>query len=69
MAYINNPNSTPSSFRTKLGAYVTGLAIGFFLLGVFMLQKSRSEARLAEAEAAQQVESQQQTPAVDGTTP
>lgn len=69
MAYINHPNSTPSSFRSKLGSYLTGLAIGFFLLGVFMLQKSRSEARLAEAEAAQQVESPQQTPAVDGTTP
>ncbi|MBO6514176.1 MAG: hypothetical protein JJ974_09455 [Phycisphaerales bacterium] len=68
MTYTKHANSTPSSFRSKLGAYMTGLAIGFFLLGMFMLQKSRSEARLAEAEAVQQLESQQ-TPATDGTRP
>lgn len=69
MTYIKHTNSTPSSFRSKLGSYVTGLAIGFFLLGVFMFQKSRSQARLAETESAQQVESQQPTSDANGTTP
>lgn len=69
MAYIKHTNSTPSSFRSKLGSYVTGLAIGFFLLGVFMYQKNRSEARLAQAEPGQKVELQQPTSDANGTTP
>lgn len=67
MAYIKHENSTPSSFRSKLGSYVTGLAIGFFLLGIFMIQKSRSEARLAESESINQVETQPPVP--DGINP
>ncbi len=47
MSRFDNPNSSPSSFRSKLGSYVTGLAIGFLLLGFFMLQKHRSEQRAA----------------------
>lgn len=43
MSEFENPNSTPSSFRSKLGSYCTGLAIGFILLGFFMYQKHRSE--------------------------
>ncbi|MDF1870100.1 MAG: hypothetical protein P1U30_06885 [Phycisphaerales bacterium] len=48
MAHPQHPDSTPSSFRSKLGSYCTGLAIGFILLGFFMYQKHRSEQRAQE---------------------
>lgn len=41
-----NPNSdtqSPSRFRQKLGVYLSGVAIGFLLLGFFMYQKHRAE--------------------------
>jgi len=66
MTNFNHPNSTPSSFRTKLGSYVTGLAIGFILLGFFMYQKSRAEKRDAQR-IQQQLDQSQQVPT--GSTP
>jgi CHASE3 domain sensor protein len=45
MSYIQHPNSTPSSFRSKLGSYCTGLAIGCILMGFFFYQKHRSQQR------------------------
>mgnify|MGYP003630631697 FL=1 len=48
MAHPQHPNSTPSSFRSKLGSYCTGLVIGFILLGFFMFQKHLSEKRTQE---------------------
>jgi len=33
---------SPSKFREKLGVYLTGVAIGFILLGFFMYQKNRA---------------------------
>ncbi len=61
MSKFENPNSTPSSFRSKLGSYCTGLAIGFILLGFFMYQKHRSEQQDAAQQQANQP-AQESTP-------
>ncbi|MFK7759764.1 MAG: hypothetical protein AB8C13_07455 [Phycisphaerales bacterium] len=48
MTKFQHQSSSPTSFRSKLSSYVTGLAIGFCLLGFFMYQKHRSEQRHAQ---------------------
>ena len=53
--YMKNPNSSPSSFRSKLGSYCTGLAIGFILLGFFMYKK-----HMSQQQASQQIQQEQQ---------
>lgn len=50
----HNPSSTPAQFRSKLGTYLTGVAIGFTLLGVIYFFKHQAEQReLAKQEQAQ----------------
>jgi len=39
---------SPSKFREKLGMYLTGVAIGFLLLGFFMYQKHRAQQASAQ---------------------
>ncbi|MCR9075438.1 MAG: hypothetical protein NXI07_05300 [bacterium] len=52
-----NPNSTPSQFRSKLGTYLTGVAIGFTLLGMIYFFKhqavQREQARQDQSHAQQ----------------
>jgi len=36
----NNEYSTPAQFRSKLGSYLTGVIIGFTLLGMIYLMKN-----------------------------
>lgn len=62
MSYSEHPNSTPSSFRSKLGSYATGLGIGFMLMGFFFYQKYQSQQR-----AKQRMQQVDQAPA--GNTP
>ncbi|MBL4698523.1 MAG: hypothetical protein JKX70_06800 [Phycisphaerales bacterium] len=35
----NNEYSTPAQFRSKLGSYLTGIVIGFTLLGMIYFMK------------------------------
>jgi len=68
MSYIQHPNSTPSSFRSKLGSYCTGLAIGFILMGFFFYQKHRSQQRSQQQnQLVEQIP--QSTNAPSGNTP
>ena len=45
MSYMKhaNPNSTPSNFRSKLGSYMYGLAIGCMIMGFFYIMKSGAQ--------------------------
>ena len=63
-----NAPSTPAQFRSKLGTYLTGVAIGFIFLGIVYYFKSLA----VEREQATLKEQQQQQPVgVDdsGATP
>ena len=42
----NNNRSTPAQFRSKLGIYLTGILIGFMILGSIYYQKYLSTQRL-----------------------
>ena len=61
----HNPASTPAQFRSKLGTYLTGVAIGFILLGSIYFFKSRAVQREQAALQQQQQESGDQS----GATP
>lgn len=61
MSNFNHPNSTPSSFRSKLGSYATGLAIGCILMGFFFYQKHRAQQRNSQ-HIEQLLDQQQQSP-------
>lgn len=60
----DNNRSTPAQFRSKLGTYLTGVAIGFILLGSIYFFKSRAVQR-EQAALQQQQESGDQS----GATP
>lgn len=52
-----NPSSTPAQFRSKLGTYLTGVAIGFLFLGMvyfFKYQASQRERAQRQQEMQQQ---------------
>lgn len=53
----HNPASTPAQFRSKLGTYLTGVAIGFLFLGMVSLLKYQASQR---ERAQRQQEMQQQ---------
>lgn len=57
--------STPAKFRSKLGAYLTGVAIGFALLGTVYYFKARAvereQARQQESSKTQQETGVEQT--------
>ncbi len=42
---VDSNRSTPTQLRSKLGTYLTGVAIGFFLLGTFYYQKHKATQR------------------------
>ena len=48
---------SPTKFREKLGVYLVGVAIGFVLLGFFMLKKQQA----VEAQERAQQDSRQST--------
>ena len=53
----HNPSSTPAQFRSKLGTYLTGVAIGFIFLGmvyIFKYQASQRERAQRQQEMQQQ---------------
>lgn len=60
----HNPASTPAQFRSKLGTYLTGVAIGFILLGSIYYFKAQAVKR-EQANQQQQQESGDQP----GATP
>lgn len=64
----SNPSdnrSTPAQFRSKLGTYLTGVAIGFLLLGLVYYFKARAvereQARQQDSSATQQETGSEQT--------
>jgi hypothetical protein len=62
----NNNRSTPAQFRSKLGTYLTGILIGFMILGSIYYQKYLATQRLeAQAQADAQVGQQSTPPATD----
>ncbi len=61
----NNEFSTPSQFRSKLGSYLTGVIIGFLLLGTIYLQKHFAMQR--EQAKQDQQNSQLETPTTEVT--
>ncbi|MCA9303372.1 MAG: hypothetical protein KC996_04555 [Phycisphaerales bacterium] len=68
----NNNRSTPAQLRSKLGTYLTGVAIGFILLGAIYYQKHRATQRYNAEKAAQQsgmetANDQPATPATEST--
>ncbi|MDF1808700.1 MAG: hypothetical protein P1U42_03300 [Phycisphaerales bacterium] len=50
---FNSNRSTPSQFRSKLGTYLTGVFIGFLILGGIYYQKHLATKRL-DAQRAQE---------------
>ncbi|MAO24734.1 MAG: hypothetical protein CMJ35_04360 [Phycisphaerae bacterium] len=56
----NNAKSTPAQFRSKLGTYLTGVAIGFTFLGTVYYFKAQAVKRDQEQRAAAQEQQQQQ---------
>lgn len=56
----NNKFSTPTQFRSKLGTYLTGVIIGFLLLGAIYYQKHLAT-KYQQAQRDAQVESDQST--------
>jgi len=61
----NNNRSTPAQFKSKLGTYLTGVVIGFLLLGSIYYQKHLATQRI-EANAQADTDAQAQ-PASTGT--
>lgn len=57
----NNEYSTPAQFKAKLGSYLTGIIIGFALLGMIYLMKNIATQPAPNA--------QQSTPTEMETTP
>lgn len=60
----NNKFSTPAQFRSKLGTYLTGVIIGFLLLGAIYYQKHLAS-KYQQAQRDSQVESDTPTPSTD----
>ena len=57
----HNPNSTPAQFRAKLGTYLSGVAIGFILLGMIYFFKAQAVKREQAEQARAQQQQQQET--------
>ena len=54
---------TPSAFRQRLGYYLTGLAIGFLMLGVMWWIKAQAKAHQDAARQAMPAQTPEPTPA------
>jgi hypothetical protein len=66
----NNNRSTPAQFRSKLGTYLSGVFIGFVLLGLIYYQKHLANKRIqAETESAVLLESQSNTSSTQSNSP
>lgn len=63
----DNPNSTPAQFRSKLGTYLTGVVIGFAMLGMIYFFKHQAVER--ERAQEQQTQTQQDTGEPSGALP
>lgn len=62
--------STPAQFRSKLGTYLTGVAIGFIILGAIYYQKHRATQRLQSQQQVEQTDqSNLPTPSATETSP
>lgn len=62
-APTSSNRSTPAQFRSKLGTYLTGVMIGFILLGMIYYQKhlaTQRQQREQDAQAQQAGEQSQQ---------
>lgn len=58
-----NAPETGSSFRQRLGTYLTGVAIGLVLLGVFQVARTREQAqRDGERRAQRDAQSESRSP-------
>lgn len=64
----NNPSSTPAQFRSKLGTYLTGVAIGFLMLGMIYFFKHQATQR-EQARQEQTNQTQQGTGDPSGAQP
>lgn len=65
---LHNPSSTPAQFRSKLGTYLSGVAIGFTMLGIIYLFKHQATQR-QQAELERTKEQQQETGDPSGAQP
>ena len=64
----NNPSSTPAQFRSKLGTYLSGVAIGFMMLGIIYFFKHKATQR-EQARIDQTQQTQQETGDSSGAQP
>jgi hypothetical protein len=64
----HNPSSTPTQFRSKLGTYLTGVAIGFGFLGMVYYFKYQASQR-EKAQRAQETQQQDQRDEQSGVRP
>lgn len=69
----HNPSSTPAQFRSKLGTYLTGVAIGFMMLGIIYFFKhqatQRQQAEFEQTQSNQQQQQPQETGDPSGAQP
>lgn len=63
-----NPSSTPAQFRSKLGTYLTGVAIGFGFLGMVYYFKHQATLR-DRAQRQQDMQQQEQRDEQSGARP
>jgi|GEM_PF-4475855 len=61
---FNSNRSTPAQFRSKLGTYLTGVIIGFLILGGIYYQKHLATKRL-DAIRAQEASTENANPTTD----
>lgn len=64
----SNPSSTPAQLRSKLGTYLSGVAIGFTMLGIIYFFKHQATQR-QQAQGQAQIESQDEPEQGDGQMP
>ena len=66
----HNPSSTPAQFRSKLGTYLTGVAIGFMMLGIiYFFKHLATQRQQAEFEQTQSTQQPQETDDPSGAQP
>lgn len=65
----DNNRSTPAQFRSKLGTYLTGVAIGFILLGAIYYQKHRATQRFQKQQQIEQANQSTDQPSTPATEP
>lgn len=66
-APTSSNRSTPAQFRSKLGTYLTGVMIGFILLGMIYYQKHLATQRQQREQEARAAQAGEQPPKPDAS--